>query len=97
MSFAAADGGDVNWFMWGGSDSIDTYVSEWGGGQLSKRFNISVNRVGINDTVEAVNAVLGEVEAGFDVSGSVDMIWINGENFRLCGDTFSPAGRCRQP
>ncbi len=94
---AAADGGTVNWFMWGGSDSINTYVSEWIGGQVSKRFNITVNRVGINDTVEAVNAVLGEVEAGVDDSGSVDMIWINGENFRtmkqgdllFCGYTSS--------
>ena len=25
---AAADGGTVNWFMWGGSDTINAYVSE---------------------------------------------------------------------
>lgn len=79
---AAADGGTVNWFMWGGSDTINSYVSEWVGGQVKDRFNITLNRVGINDTVEAVNTVLGETEAGVRDSGSVDMIWINGENFR---------------
>ncbi len=79
---AAADGGTVNWFMWGGSDSINTYVSEWVGGQLKERYDIRLNRVGINDTVEAVNTVLGEAEAGVTDSGSVDLIWINGENFR---------------
>ena len=78
----AADGGTVNWFMWGGSDAINAYVSDWVGGEAKKRFNITVNRVGINDTVEAVNTVLGEAEAGVKDSGSVDMIWINGENFR---------------
>ena len=79
---AAADGGTVNWFMWGGSDTINSYVSEWVGGQVKERFNVTLNRVGINDTVEAVNTVLGETEAGVRDKGSVDMIWINGENFR---------------
>ena len=32
--------------------------------------------------MEAVNIVLGEKEAGVDDAGSVDTIWINGENFR---------------
>lgn len=79
---AAADGGTVNWFMWGGSDTINTYVSEWVGSRMAERYNVTVNRVGINDTVEAVNIVLGEMEAGVDDAGAVDMIWINGENFR---------------
>ncbi len=79
---AAADGGTVNWFMWGGSDSINAYVSEWVGNNVKEKYNITLNRVGINDTVEAVNTVLGETEAGVTDAGSVDMIWINGENFR---------------
>ena len=97
-----AEGGTVNWFMWGGSDSINAYVSEWVGYQVQKRYSITLNRVGINDTVEAVNTVLGEKEAGVDDRGSVDMIWINGENFRtmkqgnllFCGYTGKmPNGR----
>ncbi|MGP1396104.1 MAG: ABC transporter substrate-binding protein [Inquilinaceae bacterium] len=79
---AAADGGTVNWFMWGGSDTINSYVSDWVGSRVKEQYNITLNRVGINDTVEAVNTVLGETEAGVDDNGSVDMIWINGENFR---------------
>ena len=79
---AEADGGTVNWFMWGGSDNINAYVSEWVGSHVKERYNIELNRVGINDTVEAVNTVLGETEAGVTDEGSVDMIWINGENFR---------------
>lgn len=79
---AAADGGTVNWFMWGGSDVINDYVSNTVADGLMEEFNITINRVGINDTVDAVNQVLSETEAGELTNGSVDMIWINGENFR---------------
>ena len=78
----SADGGEVNWFMWGGSDAINQYVTEFIGGILKNRYNITLNRVGISDTVEAVNIVLSEKESGVNDDGSVDMIWINGENFR---------------
>ena len=66
----------------GGSDNINQYVSDYVGGILKDEYDITLNRVGLSDTVEAVNIVLGEKEAGVDDKGSVDMIWINGENFR---------------
>ena len=77
-----ARGGEVNWFMWGGADSINAYVSDWIGGILARDYGITLNRIPIADTVEAVNIVLGEKEAGNTDAGSVDLIWINGENFR---------------
>ena len=77
-----ARGGTVNWFMWGGSDSINQYVSDYIGKKLLADYEITLNRVGITDTVEAVNIVLGEKEAGVTDKGAVDLIWINGENFR---------------
>ena len=77
-----AKGGTVNWFMWGGADNINQYVSDHVGGILKEQYGVTLNRVGLTDTVEAVNIVLGEKEAGVADKGSVDMIWINGENFR---------------
>ncbi len=79
---AMARGGEVNWFMWGGAENINAYVSGHIGGILKETYGITLKRVGINDTVEAVNIVLGEKEAGVTDKGAVDMIWINGENFR---------------
>lgn len=79
---AAAQGGTVNWYMWGGSDRINTYVSEHIGKLAQDQYDVTLNRVGINDTADAVNTVLSETEAGVTREGSVDMIWINGENFR---------------
>ena len=32
--------------------------------------------------VDAVNTVLGEQQAGQNDNGAIDMIWINGENFK---------------
>lgn len=77
-----ARGGEVNWFLWGGADNINRYVSEYLGGILADEYGITLNRVGVTDTSDVVNLVLGEVEAGVTDAGSVDLIWINGENFR---------------
>lgn len=77
-----ARGGEVNWFMWGGSDTINRYVSDYVGGVLMDDYGITLNRIGLTDTTEAINIVLGEKEAGVTDAGAVDMIWINGENFR---------------
>jgi putative spermidine/putrescine transport system substrate-binding protein len=78
----AARGGEVNWFMWGGADNINAYVSETVGGILLRDYGIKLNRVSVADTAEVVNLVLGEKEAGVTDAGAVDLIWINGENFR---------------
>lgn len=77
-----ARGGEVNWFLWGGSDGINQYVTDYIGGILADEYSITLNRIGLSDTSEAVNIVLGEKEAGVTDAGAVDLIWINGENFR---------------
>ncbi len=77
-----ARGGTVNWFMWGGSDTINAYVSGYLADRLKTDYDITLNRVPITDAADIVNQVLSEKEAGVTDAGSVDLIWINGENFR---------------
>lgn len=77
----AAKGGEVNFFHWGGSDNINAYVGQYIGDILKEEYDITLNRVGTG-AAEAVNIVLTEVESGVTDKGSVDLIWINGENFR---------------
>ena len=77
---AAAKGQTVNWYIWGGSDSINQFVDDFYGQALQERYGISLNRVPIADTVDAINQVLSEKQAGQD-PGVIDLIWINGENF----------------
>lgn len=76
----AARGQTVNWYLWGGSDSINAFVDNLYGTALKERYGITLNRIPIADTVDAVNQVLSEKQAGTD-PGAVDLIWINGENF----------------
>ncbi|GAB4452892.1 MAG: ABC transporter substrate-binding protein [Anaerolineae bacterium] len=79
---AEAKGQTVNWYMWGGQENINTWVTGFVAENVKKQYGVTLNMVPIADTVEAVNKVLGEKEAGQDDAGSVDLIWINGENFR---------------
>jgi putative spermidine/putrescine transport system substrate-binding protein len=79
---AQARGGTVNWFMWGGADNINAYVTEYIGGMLQRDYDITLNLIPLADTADAVNIVLGEKEAGNLDGGAVDLIWINGANFR---------------
>jgi putative spermidine/putrescine transport system substrate-binding protein len=77
---AAARGQTVNWYLYGGSESINRFVDDTYGPALSEQYGITLNRVPVADTVDAVNQVLAENAAATE-SGSVDLIWINGENF----------------
>ena len=61
---AEAKGQTVNWYMWGGSAKINSFISGWVATEAKKRYGITVNRVALEGTVEAVNKVLGEKEAG---------------------------------
>jgi putative spermidine/putrescine transport system substrate-binding protein len=75
-----AKGQTVDWYMYGGDDRLNGYVNGYVKDRLAE-LDITLNQVKINDTAEAVNKVLGEKAAGKDEGGSVDLIWINGENF----------------
>ena len=77
---SAARGQRLNWYLWGGSESINRFVDEFYGKPLAERYGITLNRVPLADTVDAVNQVLNEKEAGIN-PGAIDLIWINGENF----------------
>ena len=77
---SAAHGQTVNWYLWGGSESINAFVDDFYGRALQERYGITLNRIPVADTVDAVNQVLSEKQAGTD-PGAVDLIWINGENF----------------
>ena len=52
------------------------------GAVLKRDYDITLNRVPITDAADVVNMVLTEKEAGIVEGGAVDLIWINGENFR---------------
>ena len=77
---AEADGQTVDWWMFGGDERHNRYVDEHVI-PAAEELGVSVRRVPIGDTADAVQRVLAERRAGEDEDGSVDLIWINGENF----------------
>jgi len=77
---AAAKGQTVNWYMYGGDDTLNTFVTGYVADQL-KNDAVRLNQVKVTDTGDAVNTVLGEKQAGKTTGVAVDAIWINGENF----------------
>lgn len=81
----AANGQTVNMYMWGGNENINRYIDEWMAPILEKQHNIELNRVPVNDAQDVINQLLDEKVAG-KTDGSVDIVWINGENFKAAKD-----------
>lgn len=79
---AEADGQDVYFYMWGGADHINNWVTGYFSDHLKSQFNVNLEMVPIDGSPVYVNKVLGEKQAGRDRGGAVDVMWINGENFR---------------
>ena len=77
---AEAEGQTVYFNAWGGDETINGYIA-WVGDQVQERFGVTLKHVKLADTAEAVSRVLAEKTAGRDEGGSIDLIWINGENF----------------
>lgn len=75
-----AKGQTVYWHAWGGEPRINDYIA-WAGRQISERHGVELVHVKVSDTGSVVSQVLAEKTAGTTAGGSVDLIWINGENF----------------
>ncbi len=75
-----AKGQTVYFNAWGGAQNINDYIA-WVADELDKRHDITVVHVKLDDTANAVATVVAEKAAGTDEGGSIDLIWINGENF----------------
>jgi putative thiamine transport system substrate-binding protein len=75
-----ARGQRVYWNAWGGDERVNAYI-QWAAREARSRFGIDVRHVKLGDTAECVARVLAEKAAGRAAGGSVDLIWINGENF----------------
>ena len=73
-------GQTVYWNAWGGGATWNAYIS-WVGKRVKEEYGITLRHVKLKDTADAVSRVLAEKSAGKNKNGSIDMIWINGENF----------------
>ncbi len=73
--------GSVNWFHWGGSEELNSWIERAVVPKMKAK-GITLKTTRIGGTREAVDLVLTEKQAGKTLGeGSVDMIWLNGDNF----------------
>ncbi|MGM0856649.1 MAG: ABC transporter substrate-binding protein [Pseudomonadota bacterium] len=82
---AEAEGQTVYWNAWGGDSRTNRYI-DWVAEQMQAQHNVTVKHVKLDNTSSAVSRVLAEKQAGNDDEGSIDLIWINGENFAAMRD-----------
>lgn len=75
----AAKGTTVTFYGWGGDEERNNWLNTTVAGYLKDNYDITLEVVGMN--IDDILAKLsGEKQAGTE-TGTVDMIWINGENF----------------
>ena len=77
----AAKGQTVNLWMYGGDEQGNAYVDNVLAPAVAKN-EVTLKRVPVTDTKDALNRVLTELQAGRSSDGAVDLVWVNGDNFR---------------
>ncbi|MEM6712391.1 MAG: ABC transporter substrate-binding protein [Pseudomonadota bacterium] len=90
----SARGQQVFFHAWSGDPTINAYI-DWAAEEIEARFGIDVEHVRVTDTADVVGIVLAETAAGRAAGGSVDLVWINGENFITLKDAgllYAPDG-----
>lgn len=75
----AAEGTTVNFYMWGGDTRINGWITGYVADNVKKDYGITINMVPMN-AEDFMNKLASEKQAGKE-KGSIDLLWINGENF----------------
>lgn len=74
--------GQTVWFnAWGGDNAVNQYL-DWVSGEMKTHYAINLRIVRLADAADAVKRIQTESAAGRKTDGSVDLLWVNGENFR---------------
>jgi putative spermidine/putrescine transport system substrate-binding protein len=68
--------------MWSGDEARNSYYQSAVASALKQRYGIRLRLLPTNDTADVVNKLLNEKGAGKNSGGTIDLVWINGENFR---------------
>ncbi|TCI80586.1 ABC transporter substrate-binding protein [Exiguobacterium sp. SH0S1] len=70
----------VNFYLWGGDDGINRYIDDYVAPRLKETYDIELNRVPM-DTAEFIRQLSLDKRSNRE-AGTIDLMWINGDNFR---------------
>jgi len=76
----AAEGQTVRLWMYGGDTQGNAYIDDVLTPAVAAE-GVTLERVPVTDTGDALNRVLSELQAGRTDDGTVDLVWVNGNNF----------------
>ena len=80
----AARGTTVTFYGWGGDENRNNWLNTTVADYVKEHYDIALEVVGM-DINDILSKLSGEKQAGSE-TGSIDMIWINGENFYSAKD-----------
>lgn len=86
-----ANGQTVYFNAWGGDPAVNSYL-DWVAGEMKQHYGVTVKVVRLADAADAVKRIQSEAAAGRKEKGSVDLLWVNGENFH----TLKQAGLLKE-
>ena len=75
-----AKGSTVTFYGWGGDEDLNAWLDDIFAPEMKEKYDITMERVPM-DIDQVLSQLSGEIQAGKE-DGSIDMIWINGENFK---------------
>jgi len=78
---AQAAGGEVNFAMWSGDEARNRYYQSAVATTVKQRYGVTLRFLPTSDVADIVNKLLNEKGAGKNTGGTIDLVWINGENF----------------
>jgi len=80
-----AQSATVRFAAWGGNENINNWIDTFVADELKKQYDIDLIRVPINDAQDTVQKLIRDKRRGRE-NGSVDLLWVNGENFKVMKD-----------
>ncbi|MBP3932176.1 MAG: ABC transporter substrate-binding protein [Peptostreptococcaceae bacterium] len=80
-----AKGSSVNFYGYGGDEVMNKWFDSYVVPQMKEKYDINVKRVGM-DIDQIMNSLLSDKQAN-NLKGNMDVVWINGENFKNAKDS----------
>lgn len=81
LNLARAEG-QVRWWMWNGDRNTNLWVDEFATRRLYGLFGIRLRRVGVDHPRVFMDRLIKDMEEEV-AQGEIDLVWINGENFKV--------------
>ena len=79
---ARTAGSEVSFAMWSGDEARNRHYQGAVAAAIKRQYGITLRFVPTADVADVINKLLNEKVAGKTTGGTIDLVWINGENFR---------------